>query len=61
MIRAYESDFMGWVPPDATYLARWAKNEEGDVTALGKMFKGKIELDELTYKDLIVNTSAAPT
>ncbi len=32
-MRAYESDFLGWVPPDAVYLARWAKNQGGDVTA----------------------------
>jgi hypothetical protein len=60
-IRAYEHDFLGWVPPDAAYLARWAKHEGGDVTALGKMLKGYIELDELTYKDFVVNTSAIPT
>jgi len=60
-IRAYENDFLGWVPPDAAYLARWAKHEGGDVTALGKLLKGTIELDDLTYKDLVVNTSAIPT
>ena len=27
-IRAYESDFLGWVPPDALYLASWAKMKE---------------------------------
>lgn len=60
-IRAYEHDFLGWVPPDAAYLARWAKHEGGEVTALGKVLKGNIELDELTYKDFIVNTNAIPT
>ena len=60
-IRAYESDFLGWVPPDAVYLARWAKNEGGDVTAQGKVRQGSMELDELTYKSLIVNTSAIPS
>ena len=60
-IRAYESDFLGWVPPDAVYLARWAKREGGDVTALGKVRQGNMELDELTYKSLIVNTSAIPS
>ena len=60
-IRAYEHDFLGWVPPDAAYLARWAKHEGGEVTALGKILKGNIELDELTYKGFIVNTSAIPT
>ena len=60
-IRAYESDFLGWVPPDAAYLARWAKNEGGDVTARGEVRQGNMELDELTYKTLIVNTSAIPS
>ena len=60
-IRAYESDFMGWVPPDATYLARWAKKEGGDVTALGKVLQGNMELSELSYKNLIVNTNTIPT
>lgn len=60
-LRAYENDFLGWVPPDAGYLARWAKNEGGDVTALGKVLKGNMELDELSYRGLIVNTSAIPS
>ena len=60
-IRAYESDFPGWVPPDANYLARWAKNEGGHVTARGEVRQGNMELDELTYKTLIVNTSAIPS
>ena len=60
-MRAYESDFLGWVPPDAVYLARWAKNEGGDVTARGEVRQGSMELDELTYKSLIVNTSAIPS
>jgi hypothetical protein len=60
-IRAYENDFLGWVPPDAAYLARWAKHEGGDVTALGKVLKGDMELDELSYRGLIVNTSAIPS
>lgn len=60
-MRAYESDFLGWVPPDAVYLARWAKNEGGDVTARGEVRDGNMELDELTYRSLIVNTSAIPS
>lgn len=60
-IRGYESDFLGWVPPDAVYLARWAKKEGGDVIAQGKLFGEEIELDQLIYKTLIVNTSAIPT
>lgn len=60
-IRGYESDFLGWVPPDAVYLARWAKKEGGDVVAQGKLIGEGLELDQLTYKTLIVNTSAIPT
>ena len=60
-IRGYESDFLGWVPPDAVYLARWAKKEGGDVIAQGKLIGEGMELDQLTYKTLIVNTSTIPT
>ena len=60
-LRAYEDDFLGFVPPDAVYLARWAKNEGGSVTARGELRKGGMELNQLTYKSLIVNTSAIPT
>lgn len=60
-LRAYEDDFLGFVPPDAVYLARLAKNEGGLVTARGKLFKGGMELDQLSYKSLLVNTSAIPT
>jgi len=60
-IRGYESDFLGWVPPDAIYLARWAKKEGGDVVAQGKLLGEALELDQLTYKTLVVNTSAIPT
>jgi hypothetical protein len=60
-IRGYEGDFLGWVPPDAVYLARWAKKEGGDVIAQGKLLSEGLELDQLTYKTLIVNTSAIPT
>ena len=60
-IRGYESDFLGWVPPDAVYLARWAKKEGGDVIAQGKLIGEWLELDQLTYKTLIVNTSAIPS
>ena len=60
-IRGYESDFLGWVPPDAVYLARWAKKEGGDVTVQGKLLGNSLELDQLTYKTLIVNTSTIPS
>ena len=60
-LRAYEDSFFKYVPADAVYLARWAKNEGGYVTARGTLLKNRIELDQLTYKTLIVNSSAIPT
>jgi hypothetical protein len=60
-LRAYEDSFLKFVPADAVYLARWAKNEGGYVTARGKLLQGRMELDQLAYKTLIVNTSAIPT
>jgi hypothetical protein len=60
-LRAYEDTFLKFVPADAVYLARWAKNEGGNVTARGKLLDGRMELDQLAYKTLIVNTSAIPT
>ena len=60
-IRAYEDDYLRYVPPDAVYLARWAKREGGKVTARGKLKSGGMELDQLTYKNFIVNTNNAPS
>jgi hypothetical protein len=60
-IRCYEDDYRRFVPPDVFYLARWAKHEGGEVTARGKLQKWGIELDQLTYKGLIVNTNAPPS
>lgn len=60
-LRAYEDSFLKYVPADAVYLARWAKNEGGYVTARGKLLKDRMELDQLVYKTLIVNSSAIPT
>lgn len=60
-LRAYEDDFLKYVPADAVYLARWAKNEGGYVAVRGMLLEGRMELDQLTYKTLIVNTSAIPT
>ena len=60
-IRCYEDDYLRYVPPDALYLARWAKQEGGEVTARGKLKEGGIELDQLTYNTLIVNTNAMPS
>ena len=58
-IRAYEDNYRRFIPPDAVYLARWAKKEGGTVTARGKLMTWGIELDELTYRDLIVNTNVS--
>jgi hypothetical protein len=59
MIRAYEDNYLRLVPSDADYLARWAKKEGGKVTARGKLMARGMELDQLTYRDLIVNTNAS--
>ena len=57
MIKAYEDNYLRFVPSDADYLARWAKREGGTVTARGKLMEWGMELDQLTYRDLIVNTN----
>ena len=57
MIKAYEDNYQRFVPSDADYLARWAKREGGTVTARGKLMEWGMELDQLTYRDLIVNTN----
>ena len=56
-IRAYEDNYRRFVPAVADYLARWAKKEGGTVTAQGKLMAWGMELDQLTYRDLIVNTN----
>ena len=56
-IRGYEDDYQRFVPGNVLYLARWAKKEGGDVTARGKLMKWGIELDQLSYKSLTVNTN----
>ena len=58
-IRAYEDNYLRFVPADADYLARWAKREKGTVTAQGKLMEWGMELDQLTYRDLIVNTNVS--
>ena len=59
MIKAYEDNYQRFVPSDADYLARWAKREGGTVTARGKLMEWGMELDQLTYRDLIVNTNVS--
>lgn len=58
-IRAYEDNYQRFVPSDADYLARWAKRERGKVTAQGKLMEWGMELDQLTYRELIVNTNVS--
>lgn len=60
-LRAYEDSFVKFVPADAVYLARWAKNEGGNITARGKLLEGRMELDRLVYKHFVVDTSTIPT
>ena len=58
-IRAYEDNYRRFVPSDADYLARWAKREGDPVTAQGKLYSWGIELDQLIYRDLIINTNVS--
>jgi len=59
-IRCYEESYRYHLPWRALYLVRWAKSEGGEVTARGKLRKDGIELYELAYKGLIVNTNNVP-
>jgi hypothetical protein len=58
MLKAYERSYLRFVPPDADYLARWAKREGGDVTARGKLMAWGMELDHLAYRGLNVKTNS---
>ena len=59
-LRCYEDDYRHFVPQNALHLARWAKREGGEVTARGKLKHGGIELNQLSYKTLVVNTKIVP-
>jgi len=59
-LRCYEERYRYYLPWKALYLVRWAKSEGGEVTARGKLRKDGIELCQLTYKSLSVNTNAVP-
>ena len=59
MLKVYERNYLRFVPPDADYLARWAKREGDPVTAQGKLFSWGMELDQLTYRDLVINTNVS--
>ena len=58
-IRAYERNYLRFVPPDADYLARWAKREGDPVIAQGKLYSWGMELDQLIYRDLVINTNVS--
>lgn len=59
-LRCYEERYRYYLPWKALYLVRWAKSEGGEVTARGKLKKDGIELYQLAYKDLTINTSTVP-
>ena len=59
-LRCYEDDYRHYVPQNALHLARWAKREGGEVTARGRLSKGGVELNQLAYKSLVVNTNLVP-
>jgi len=56
-IRAYENSYRRFIPWQAIYLARLAKKEGGEVAVRGRLLDPGIELDQLTYGDIIVNTN----
>ena len=57
-IRAYENSYRRFIPWQAIYLARLAKKQGGEVAVRGRLLEWGIELDQLTYGDIIVNTNA---
>ena len=59
VLRAYERSYLRFVPPDADYLARWAKREGDPVTVQGTLYAWGMELDQLIYKDLTINTNVS--
>ena len=56
-IRAYETNYRRFIPSDAIYLARLAKKDGGEVVVRGSLMDSGIELDQLTYGEIIVNTN----
>ncbi len=60
-IRCYEDNYRRFVPPNVRYLTRWALYEGGEVTVRGKLKPWGIELTQLTYKSLVVNTNDPPS
>jgi hypothetical protein len=56
-LRAYETNYRRFIPAKAIYLARLAKKEGGAVVVRGSLLDSGIELDQLTYGEIIVNTN----
>ena len=59
VLKAFERNYLRFVPPDADYLARWAKREGNPVIAQGTLYSWGMELDQLIYGDLIINTNVS--
>lgn len=59
-IRAYEEHYYRYVNADALQLLLWAKSEGGEVTVRGKLKDDGIELNQLGYKEYLVNTNRRP-
>ena len=59
-IRAYEENYHRYVNGDALQLLIWAKSEEGKVTIRGKVKEDGIELNQLVYNELLINTNRRP-
>jgi hypothetical protein len=59
-IRAYEENYYRYVNAEALQLVLWAKSEGGEVTVRGKLKDDGIELNQLGYKEYLVNTNRRP-
>jgi len=58
--RCYEEKYKYYLPWNALYLVRWAQSEGGEITARGKLRKDGVELYQLAYRTLTINTNAVP-
>ena len=58
--RCYEEKYKYYLPWEALYLVRWARSEGGEITARGRLRNDGVELYQLAYRSLIVNTNAVP-
>ena len=59
-IRAYEEHYYRYVNVEALQLVMWAKSEGGELTVRGKLKDDGIELNQLAYKEYLVNTNRRP-